>query len=67
MNKDMQQPVAWVRALRLLTASCNRIEADSEEFEGPDGATVGVPISSWEEFTEALDEARAALSAQGDE
>lgn len=52
-------------ALRLLVASGNRIEGDSEEGETAEGMAVMIPLDSWHEFAEALDSARA-LIAKGD-
>ncbi len=61
-----QQP-ADAAAFRLLVAAGNRIDAEAEEFEGPDGMAVSIETDYWHEFDAALDRARAALAAQPSE
>lgn len=45
-------------ALLYLFATANRIEAEAEECDGPDGLCVSIGMDHWHEFTDALERAR---------
>lgn len=50
-----------VGAFRMLLAACNRLWAEAEEIEGPDGLAQVASQQYWDKFVEARDKAQAAF------
>ena len=53
---------AALGAFRLLVAACNRLDAESEEYDLPDGWGCGAQMEFWSEFRTALERAVELLA-----
>lgn len=47
--------------LRMLVAACNRLQAEAEEYDFPDGLGRGAMLDYWHEFDQALERASEIL------